>query len=505
MASDWLGKKPFDQQQLTVACPNLGLRGKGAPEHAPRVSREYAAAANKMQNSQEYTHLSQACFRLQCAKLPQVEVPNREIQIWRAQDKLRQKASAYVKEHLLGIQINEREELNERKRLHRLVRKRVNAELQGFLAETEERRERLRDLLEKEEMGYIAEMESLEETTENRKNKMLAKAKLLRENREDERQKLVAEKREQQFRVTCEELRTQWSKKHLLEVCEDRLAQLALKEELKKQRDQEEATFLALWEEDRLAKEKRAAEDERKRSTRNDDMLNMLRTQRAAAEAQRKEEQRLKDEEAKYMEEERLLRKLEDERAEIERRRKLRACGDMLQASMREKMTRLNQTRQEELALETKVLEHILGQGQEDLEEQKRRKGCGCGCAHSRARMPSRLQRRGYVGLTSPGTPPPRLPCAFHSRRGWSPSGGRRGARSARLRASKAPAAAAAAAAGAASPAGGRPHLRREEADCSSPLPSTGAGRRAEAAPPPGARSSAGQRSGAEGRARRGR
>uniref|UniRef100_A0ACB8EPK7 Uncharacterized protein n=1 Tax=Sphaerodactylus townsendi TaxID=933632 RepID=A0ACB8EPK7_9SAUR len=315
-----------------------------------------------------------ACFRLQCAKLPQVEVPNREIQIWRAQDKLRQKASAYVKEHLLGIQINEREELNERKRLHRLVRKRVNAELQGFLAETEERRERLRDLLEKEEMGYIAEMESLEETTENRKNKMLAKAKLLRENREDERQKLVAEKREQQFRVTCEELRTQWSKKHLLEVCEDRLAQLALKEELKKQRDQEEATFLALWEEDRLAKEKRAAEDERKRSTRNDDMLNMLRTQRAAAEAQRKEEQRLKDEEAKYMEEERLLRKLEDERAEIERRRKLRACGDMLQASMREKMTRLNQTRQEELALETKVLEHILGQGQEDLEEQKRRK-----------------------------------------------------------------------------------------------------------------------------------
>nr|XP_056705051.1 cilia- and flagella-associated protein 53 [Euleptes europaea] len=246
--------------------------------------------------------------------------------------------------------------------------------MQGFLAETEERRERLRDLLEKEERGYIVEMESLEETIEDRKQKMLAKAKVLRENREEERRKIVAEKREQQFRTDCEELRMQWSKKHLLEVCEDRLAQLALKEELKKRREQEEATYLALWEGDWLAKEQRFAEEERKRLTRNNDMVNMLNTQRAVAEAQRQEEQRLKDEEAKYMEEERQLQKLEDERAEIERQRKLRACGDMLLASMREKMKRLNQAREEELALETKVLDHILKQSQDDTEEQQRRK-----------------------------------------------------------------------------------------------------------------------------------
>ncbi|XP_015267704.1 PREDICTED: cilia- and flagella-associated protein 53-like [Gekko japonicus] len=310
------------------------------------------------------------------AKPPQANPPGpgREIRIWRAQDKQRLEASKYAKAHLLGLQINERDELNERKRLHRLVQKKVNAEMHGFLAETEERRERLRDLLEVEEKGYIAEMESLEETTEDRKRKMLEKAKSLRENREEERRKIVAEKRDQQFRADCEELRTQWSKKHLLEVCEDRLAQLALQEELKKQREQEEATYLALWEEDRLAKEQRAAKEEQNRQARNSEMVNMLNTQRAVAEAQRQEERRLKEEEAKYMEEERQLFKLEDERAEIERRRKLRECGEMLLASAREKMKRLGQARQEELALDMKVLDHILQQAQEDTEEQKRRK-----------------------------------------------------------------------------------------------------------------------------------
>lgn len=103
------------------------------------------------------------------------------------------------------------------------------------------------------------------------------------------------------FRAGCEELRTLWSKQHLTEVCEDRLAQLALKEELKKQGEREEATYLALWQEDWLAKEERFAQEERNRLARNSDMLNMLNTQRAMAEAQRQEEKRLKEEETKYM------------------------------------------------------------------------------------------------------------------------------------------------------------------------------------------------------------
>ncbi|KAH0627829.1 hypothetical protein JD844_008293 [Phrynosoma platyrhinos] len=147
-----------------------------------------------------------------------------------------------------------------------------------------------------------------------------------------------------------------------------------MKEELKKQKEQEEATFATLWEEDRLAKEKREMEETQKRSRRDGDMINMLNTQRAIAEAQRQEEKRLKEEEGKLMEEERQLMKLEDERAEIERRRKLRECRDMLLDSMKEKMKRLDEEKQEELALEKKILDHVLQASLEDTESQKQRK-----------------------------------------------------------------------------------------------------------------------------------
>uniref|UniRef100_A0A670IUI4 Cilia- and flagella-associated protein 53 n=1 Tax=Podarcis muralis TaxID=64176 RepID=A0A670IUI4_PODMU len=171
------------------------------------------------------------------------------------------------------------------------------------------------------------------------------------------------------LRVTCEDARTLWSKKHLMEICEDRLAQLALKEELKKQRAREEAAFAALWEEDRLAKEKRAAEDERKRTRWTDGQKNLLEAQQTVADAQRQEARRLKEEEAKLMEEERQLMKLENERAEIERQRKLRECRDMLLDSMEEKRRRLHEEQQEELALDMKILDHIMKESQEDTEK----------------------------------------------------------------------------------------------------------------------------------------
>ncbi|XP_053143833.1 cilia- and flagella-associated protein 53 [Hemicordylus capensis] len=308
------------------------------------------------------------------ATFPKENVAGKQILAWRAQDKIRHEAAMYAKAHLLGCQINEREHHTERKMLLRRVQERVDTEMQAYLAGAEERKERLRDLLEAEEKCYIAEMESLEETMEDRHKQMRARAKLLRDNREEVRRKLVAEKHEQQFRETSEELRTQISKRHLMEVCEDRLAQLALKEELKMQRATEEAAFAALWEADRLAKEKRAAEEAQKRSRRDDGTLQMLNTQRSVAAAQREEEKRLKAEEAKLMEEERQLMKLEDERAEIERRRKLRECRDMLLDSMKEKARRLNETKQEELALDMKILDHVMQEALEDTEGEKQRK-----------------------------------------------------------------------------------------------------------------------------------
>lgn len=90
-------------------------------------------------------------------------------------------------------------------------------------------------------------------------------------------------------------------KQHQRELCTDRLAQLALKEELKKQQQQEEEMFAELWKEDRLAKERREAVDTQKLSQQNREILDVLGAQVAVLSAHKEEEKRLKEEEARLL------------------------------------------------------------------------------------------------------------------------------------------------------------------------------------------------------------
>ncbi|XP_006033197.1 cilia- and flagella-associated protein 53 isoform X1 [Alligator sinensis] len=328
----------------------------------------------------------------------------------RRKEEERLKYLEFAKLHSKGREISQWEEHNECKRLHSTVRKKVAETMQEYLAGTEDRRERLRELLEAEENSYFSELESLEETVLERQAKMRERLKLLREKREEERQKLVAEKREQQFRPTmhvwpipgsysssldalvkasagvptpplqasqreqCEEFRLHWSQRHQKEVCADRLAQLALKEELKNQEKKEEQMFADLWEEDRLAKEKREAVDIQKQAEQNQERLNVLNAQVSVLNAQKEAAKRLKEEEARLLEEEKQLLKLENERLQLEKLQKQKECRDMLVSSIREKMKRLNREKQEELALDMKILEQVLQESQEDTEGKKKKK-----------------------------------------------------------------------------------------------------------------------------------
>ncbi|KAM7077137.1 cilia- and flagella-associated protein 53-like isoform 1-T1 [Ciconia maguari] len=270
--------------------------------------------------------------------------------------------------------VYEWQQRNEQKWLHSVVQRKVDATMQEYLAGTDERRERLRELLEAEESRYFAEMESLEETVLEKQEKMRERAKLLREKREKERQQLVAEKREQQFREQCEELRVQRMKKHQKELCEDRLAQLALKEELKKQQKKEEQMFAELWKEDRLAKEKREAAEMQKSAEQNREFLNVLSAQVAGLSAHKEEAKRLKEEEARLLEEQQQLLKLENEQLQMEKLQKQKECRDALLSAAQDKRNRLNEEKQGELALEMKILEKSLQEPQEDTEEKTKRK-----------------------------------------------------------------------------------------------------------------------------------
>ncbi|XP_035166356.1 cilia- and flagella-associated protein 53 isoform X2 [Oxyura jamaicensis] len=270
--------------------------------------------------------------------------------------------------------VHEWQQRNEQKWLHRAVQRKVEAAMQEYQAGTDDRRERLRGLLEAEENKYFAEMESFEETPLEKQAKMRERAKLLREEREKERQQLVAEKREQQFREQCDELRVQRAKRHQKELCTDRLAQLTLKEELKKQQKEEEQMFAELWKEDGLAKERREAADVQKLSKQNREILDVLSAQVAALGAHKEEAKRLKEEEARLLEEQQQLLKREDEKLHMEKLRKQKECRDTLLSAAEDKRKRLNEEKEGELALEMKTLEKSPWKPEEDPEEKTKRK-----------------------------------------------------------------------------------------------------------------------------------
>lgn len=88
---------------------------------------------------------------------------------------------------------------------------------------------------------------------------------------------------------------------HQKKVCEERKAQIAFNEELKRQKLVEEEMFSKLWEEDRLAKEKREVEEARRQKELVENTRLGLNAQITNIRAQRQAEQQLKEEEARFV------------------------------------------------------------------------------------------------------------------------------------------------------------------------------------------------------------
>ncbi|KAM5192864.1 cilia- and flagella-associated protein 53 [Mantella aurantiaca] len=292
----------------------------------------------------------------------------------RKRDDFREQMLVFTKENDHKDLMSKWELITDHKILHNTVQRKVNETMEEYHLQIEERRDRLKALLETEELKYIQEMESMEETTLERQAKMRERARSLRDKREKERLALVAEKRDQQFREQCEELRTLKSRMHQTEVCTERMAQLVLKEELEKQRKEEENLFAELWERDRLAKVENEEKKTQKQKELNREMLDVLQAQRAAAEGQKMEEKRLKEEEAHLLAEQRKLMKLEDERAVREKQQKQSQVRNMLDHSVRLKMKRLARDQQEELALDMKIMDQIMQDTHDDTKEKQQRK-----------------------------------------------------------------------------------------------------------------------------------
>ncbi|ELW69367.1 Coiled-coil domain-containing protein 11 [Tupaia chinensis] len=229
----------------------------------------------------------------------------------RAEKHLERIRRSYQKYHaiLASIKSSERDRLkvewdqhSDRKFLNSLVQARIKDAVQGFIINVEERRNKLRELLASEENEYLTEMQSKGETIEEKKDRMREKTRSLREKKEKERQNFVAEKLDQQFRERCEELRTELFCVHQKKVCEERKAQIAFNEELKRQKLLEQQMFSRLWEEDRLAKEKREAQEARRQKELVENTRLGLNAQITSIKAQREAARLLKEEEARLVE-----------------------------------------------------------------------------------------------------------------------------------------------------------------------------------------------------------
>ena len=124
----------------------------------------------------------------------------------RRQEELRDQALSQVtsqKEY--DIKTTWEQQTDKRIQINRV--KRVVGEFQRQQEHTlEERKEKLRGLLWKEEDQWFREMERQQETVEDRQQAMREKLEGYKSSREEERKEIVTRKLDQQFRNNCEEV-----------------------------------------------------------------------------------------------------------------------------------------------------------------------------------------------------------------------------------------------------------------------------------------------------------
>lgn len=308
------------------------------------------------------------------AKMPSKLPPDHLILERRKQDDQREEAVAVTKYNALCDLKNDWEKITD-KRIHQnTVRTRVTGLMQTSEFTLEDRRQRLRDLLAREEVDYINEMEESQETMIERQAKMRERARFLKEKREAERLQVVAVKMDQKWREECEELRATLTRRHMDEVCLERSEQLRRKEQMGRDQKALDDMYADLWEQDRQAKAAREERESQEQHTRNRETLETLQQQKAALEAKREDQRRLKAEEGRLLTEERNLRKLEQERALHEKHLQQQSTRDDLAKNIRLKMKRRAKEMQEELALDMQILEKLLTDTRNEALEISQRK-----------------------------------------------------------------------------------------------------------------------------------
>ncbi|KAF7656012.1 hypothetical protein LDENG_00047460 [Lucifuga dentata] len=258
--------------------------------------------------------------------------------------------------------------------LKRTIHRQVNDAMNQYEMSIEERRERLRIMLEAEEKQLLKEMDGKKETILEKQAKMRERVRTLKERRETERQQLVSDKLEQQFREGCDDLRAIQNKRKDEQVCMERAAQLQMRQRLQQQQQDEERLFAELWEADQQAKEERESQRLQRQQQKNTEQLAFLRTQMEAAEQQQRQARQLKEEEAQLLREQGEMLRLEEQQKQHQKLQAQETRRRQLDQCLRLKMKRLAREQQEELALDLSILQQLLKGETDEKREAAQRK-----------------------------------------------------------------------------------------------------------------------------------
>ncbi|KAL7376352.1 hypothetical protein ABVT39_006338 [Epinephelus coioides] len=263
---------------------------------------------------------------------------------------------------------------SERRFLTGTIERQVRAALDQQKVHVDERRDRLRVLLEMEEQQLLQEMEEKTETLVERQAKMRQQVKALRDRRERDRQQLVSDKLEQLFRGQCEELRSELMRRREQQVCQERAAQVRSGQEQQRLQQQEERMFDELWEADRRAKVDRETERAQRQQQRNRKQLDVIRSQMEEAEQQRQRSRELRAEEAALMLQQQQMQRLQQQRQQQMTLQQQQGRRRQLDQCLRLKMKRLAREQQDELQLDMNILQTLLQQETDDKQEAAHKK-----------------------------------------------------------------------------------------------------------------------------------
>ncbi|XP_076634447.1 cilia- and flagella-associated protein 53 [Colletes latitarsis] len=188
----------------------------------------------------------------------------------------------------------------------KIGRKKVWEHVQQGLATYEEgvkaRREKLRELLLREQMGLTREVvEQAQHGDDDRMNEMRQKTEELRRRQEEQRLALVAAKRMQQYIAQCPDLREKIVKKYTTEAKEINLVQMEDNAAKRRAEEETEKLWHALMLREVEAKKEREAEEAKKRCLANQEATTTLAMQMAGKLALDERKKQVQKEDREYL------------------------------------------------------------------------------------------------------------------------------------------------------------------------------------------------------------